>query len=100
MTGCSVLRTLYSKHGAAVQVSDHGRVLSCVAAVDVLQDQFVSFPLRQNLAFLACLQLKAFEHPPDGDIVVRQAQLKGGGAVQQGFHVFNLLNNLDCCKDQ
>lgn len=51
-------------------MSDHSGVVSCVAAVDVLQGQLVSFTLRQNLTLVAGLQLHTFEHPPDGDVVV------------------------------
>lgn len=93
-----VLHTLHGEYSTALQVSNHSHVLSCIAAVQILQDQFVCFPLRQNLALLTWLQLQTFKHPPNRDVVMWEAHLKGGCAIQQRRRIFYLLHNFDFCR--
>lgn len=65
-----VVLTLNRERGAALQVAHHSRVFSCVAAVNILQDQFMSFSLSQNLTPVTGLQLRPFEHPFNGNVVM------------------------------
>lgn len=69
-TTSTLILTLDRQRGAALEVTHHGRVFSCVAAVNVLQDQFMSFSLSQDLTLVACFKLRPFKQPFNRDVVM------------------------------
>lgn len=87
--------TLYDEVSAALQVSNHSRVLSLFAVVHIANYQFVGSLLRKDGVVLTGLQLHIIKHPFYRDVVLRDPHFKHRGSTQQGCDIFRLLQDLD-----